>query len=108
MAEKNGSVKVQNEQCQVLQRLERVVPLVAPRNTRAPRMFGGSQSRKSYSNGSEFRRRYHPDKNANNPDAAEKFKEVAFAYSILSDPDKRHMYTTRGFEVRLPGRTRMP
>ena len=43
--------------------------------------------------------RYHPDKNANDPAAAEIFKEVTFSYSILSDPDKRRQFDTAGFEV---------
>lgn len=43
--------------------------------------------------------RYHPDKNANNPEASELFKEVAFSYSILSDPEKRRQYDSLGFEV---------
>lgn len=43
--------------------------------------------------------RYHPDKNANNPEAAELFKEVAYSYSILSDPEKRRQYDSSGFEV---------
>ncbi|MBA0624760.1 hypothetical protein Godav_010052, partial [Gossypium davidsonii] len=43
--------------------------------------------------------RYHPDKNANNPEASELFKEVAYSYSILSDPEKRRQYDTAGFEV---------
>lgn len=42
--------------------------------------------------------KYHPDKNANNPVAAELFKEVAYSYSILSDPEKRRHYDTAGFE----------
>lgn len=44
--------------------------------------------------------RYHPDKNANDPVAADIFKEVTFSYNILSDPDKRRQYDTAGFEVR--------
>lgn len=43
--------------------------------------------------------RYHPDKNKDDPAAAEKFKELAFAYNVLSDADKRHKYNTGGFEV---------
>ncbi|CAI9756260.1 unnamed protein product [Fraxinus pennsylvanica] len=43
--------------------------------------------------------KYHPDKNANDPKAADIFKEVTFSYNILSDPDKRHQYDTAGFEA---------
>lgn len=42
--------------------------------------------------------KYHPDKNANNPDAAEKFKEMSRAYEILSDPQKRQIYDQYGEE----------
>ncbi|XVF02255.1 hypothetical protein REPUB_Repub04eG0160300 [Reevesia pubescens] len=43
--------------------------------------------------------KYHPDKNASNPEASELFKEVAFSYSILSDPEKRRQYDSAGFEA---------
>lgn len=43
--------------------------------------------------------KYHPDKNGSNPEASELFKEVAFSYSILSDPEKRRQYDTAGFEA---------
>ncbi|XP_068636453.1 chaperone protein dnaJ 16-like isoform X2 [Aristolochia californica] len=43
--------------------------------------------------------KYHPDKNANDPKAAEVFKEVTFSYNILSDPDKRRQYDASGFEA---------
>ncbi|CAL9128896.1 unnamed protein product [Musa textilis] len=43
--------------------------------------------------------KYHPDKNANNPEASELFQEVAYAYSILSDPEKRRQYDAAGFEA---------
>ncbi|MED6207887.1 Chaperone protein dnaJ 16 [Stylosanthes scabra] len=46
-----------------------------------------------------FHFRYHPDKNANDPKAADMFKEVTFSYNILSDPDKRHQFDTAGFEA---------
>jgi len=40
--------------------------------------------------------KYHPDKNPDNPDAAEKFKEVNRANSILSDLTKRNIYDNYG------------
>ncbi|PQQ03982.1 chaperone protein dnaJ 16 isoform X2 [Prunus yedoensis var. nudiflora] len=43
--------------------------------------------------------KYHPDKNANDPKAADMFKEVTFSYNILSDPDKRRQYDTAGFQA---------
>ncbi|XP_074295622.1 chaperone protein dnaJ 15-like [Silene latifolia] len=43
--------------------------------------------------------KYHPDKNANNPEASELFKEVAYSYNILSDPEKRRQYDAAGFEA---------
>ncbi|XP_042388506.1 chaperone protein dnaJ 15-like [Zingiber officinale] len=43
--------------------------------------------------------KYHPDKNSSNPEASELFKEVAYSYSILSDPEKRRQYDVAGFEA---------
>ncbi|XP_072546457.1 dnaJ (Hsp40) homolog, subfamily C, member 5 gamma b isoform X2 [Salminus brasiliensis] len=40
--------------------------------------------------------RYHPDKNPDNPEAAEKFKEINNANSILNDEDKRQIYDEYG------------
>jgi len=42
--------------------------------------------------------KYHPDRNKE-PGAEEKFKEIAEAYAVLSDPKKRKEYDSRGFEA---------
>ena len=40
-------------------------------------------------------KKYHPDR-SDDPNAAEKFKEISEAYDILSDPDKRKRYDQYG------------
>jgi molecular chaperone DnaJ len=39
---------------------------------------------------------YHPDRNREDPGAAEKFKEASEAYAVLSDPEKRQRYDRFG------------
>lgn len=39
---------------------------------------------------------YHPDRNQGNPEAEDKFKEAAEAYSVLGDADKRARYDQFG------------
>src|SRR5688572_21893035 len=40
--------------------------------------------------------KYHPDKNAGDKSAEEKFKEAAEAYEILSNPEKKQRYDQFG------------
>lgn len=42
--------------------------------------------------------KYHPDRNPDDPEAEEKFKEAAEAYSILNDAQKRQQYDQFGFD----------
>src|ERR1700728_3003033 len=43
-------------------------------------------------------RELHPDVNAHDPNAEDKFKEAAEAYEILSDPERRATYDRYGHE----------
>ncbi|PAV60467.1 hypothetical protein WR25_10593 [Diploscapter pachys] len=40
--------------------------------------------------------KYHPDRNPNDVHAAEEFKKISIAYSVLIDPNKRRQYDLHG------------
>lgn len=48
-------------------------------------------------------KKYHPDQNAQNHDATEKFKKIGEAYEVLKDPDKRKKYDQLGQHWNNPG-----
>jgi molecular chaperone DnaJ len=48
-------------------------------------------------------REHHPDANPDDPAAEARFKEVAHAYEVLSDPDRRQRYDTFGTDARTGG-----
>ncbi|MCL4684800.1 DnaJ domain-containing protein [Myxococcota bacterium] len=48
-------------------------------------------------------RQYHPDVNPNDKTAEDRFKEISYAYDVLSDPEKRTRYDEFGAAGLQPG-----
>ncbi len=46
----------------------------------------------------DLSKKYHPDRNPDDSSAEEKFKEIAEAYTVLSDAEKRKIYNNYGHE----------
>ena len=58
-----------------------------------PRNASTEEIKKAYR---ELALKYHPDRNAGNKEAEERFKEINEAYAVLSDPQKRKEYDAFG------------
>jgi molecular chaperone DnaJ len=60
-----------------------------------PRTASADDIKKAYR---QLARQHHPDANPGDPNAEARFKEVAIAYEVLSDPEKRQRYDAYGPE----------
>lgn len=65
-----------------------------------PRDATEDQIRSAYR---KLARRYHPDVNPNDKAAEERFKQISFAYDVLSDREKRARYDEFGIQGLEPG-----
>jgi len=64
------------------------------------RQAGEDEIRKAYR---KLARQHHPDVNPNDKKAEERFKEISYAYDVLSDPEKRARYDEFGTQGLAPG-----
>ncbi|KAK3582855.1 hypothetical protein CHS0354_012465 [Potamilus streckersoni] len=60
-----------------------------------PRSATTNQIKKSYR---KLAREMHPDKNKDDPDAEDRFRDLGAAYEVLADADKRKIYDKHGEE----------
>ncbi len=61
-----------------------------------PRSATADELKKAYK---ELARKYHPDRNQDDPSAEDKFKEASEAYRVLSDPEQRKRYDRFGHQA---------
>lgn len=59
------------------------------------RSASGAEIKKAYR---QLALQYHPDRNGDNPEAEDKFKEASEAYEVLTDDQKRKIYDTYGHQ----------
>ncbi len=60
-----------------------------------PRGASVDEIKKSYR---QLALKYHPDRNPDNPEAEEHFKDISNAFGVLNDPKKRQIYDRFGHE----------